>query len=100
MNIEQIKEKLHAMVPPYAKQLAPVYKLLDWKWQPPGTSPHVPSAEEIEKSLNESIERLDEKYNNCGGGGVEVFYELPNEETGEGGSYGLRFVFDVQEFFN
>jgi hypothetical protein len=95
MKLEQIKEELKKLAPDLAKKVAPVYKLLRWEWSPGETTPHIPDAPEIEKTLLDLIEGLTDEYRGCGTGGLYAYYELPDKKTGEGGEYGL--IFKIEE---
>jgi len=91
MELEQIKSELRELVPAFAQRVMPVYKLLKWEWAPGGTSAHVPDEKEIEQTLYELVDGLSEEYFGHGTGGLEVYYRMPDKETGEGGEYGLLF---------
>lgn len=91
MELEEIKRKLRKMVPAFAQRVAPVYEFLKWEWTPPPAPAHIPDAKEIEETLNSLIDGLTEKWLGSGTGGLEVYYYMPDKETGEGGEYGLLF---------
>lgn len=108
MELEKIKGELEKMVPGFAQRVAPLYQQLKWEWSPGATAPHVPSVGEIENELYSLIERLEGgaiggetvKSDRVGCGGLEVFYEQPDEEAGEAGHYGLNFCLEEQKFFD
>ena len=99
MEIEQIKTELRKLVPAFAQRVAPVYELLKWEWSPQGQVAHIPDAKEIEKTLVDLIEGLTDEYLGNGTGGLKVYYELPDKETGEGGEYGLLFTIEEIQGF-
>ena len=98
MTVEQIKAELKKMIPEFARRVAPIYQLLDWKWSPGDSKPYVPTVKTIEKAIYEAIKRLSEEICSSDTGGVEAYYELPDE--GNPGEYGLMFIFSKEEFFN
>lgn len=91
MELKQIQDELRKMVPTFAQRIAPVYNFLKWEWSPEGSVPHIPDAKEIEDTLYSLIDGLTEEYFGACTGGLEVYYEPPDKETGEGGEYGLLF---------
>ena len=93
MELSEIKIKLEDMVSGFAAKVQPIYALLKWEWSPGGTTPHVPSVGEIERTLYESINGLSEEFLECGSGGLCAYYKMPDDE--EPGSYGL--IFEVKE---
>jgi len=95
MDLHEIKDRLREMAPAFSEQVAPVYSFLKWEWSPEGSVPHIPDENEIEETLYSLIDGLTEEYALTGQGGLETYYELPDEETGEGGEYGL--VFKIEE---
>jgi len=99
MELEQIKNELRKLVPDFAERVAPVYEFLKWEWSPGGQIAHVPDAKEIEKTLLDLIEGLTDKHVGLGTGGLEVYYDLPDKETGDGGEYGLRFSIEEVHSF-
>ena len=98
MTLEEIKQKLNEMVPRFAAQVAPVYQLLKWEWSPGKSQPHIPSVGEIENALYDLIEGLSDKYHAHGTGGLEAYYEFPDEN--EPGSYGLTFEIKEEAHFD
>lgn len=99
MELEQIKSELRKLVPAFAQRVAPVYEFLKWEWSPGGQIAHIPDAEEIGKTLLDLIEGLTDEFVAHGTGGLEVYYELPDKETGEGGEYGLLFKIEKVHSF-
>ena len=97
MKIEEIKTELKKMVPEFAKKVAPVYELLGWEWSPRDTAPHIPSVDEIERTLYDLIEDLTEQFLGSGCGGLDAYYSQPNEQPGE---YGLRFILSEVGFYS
>ena len=91
MELEQIKSELRKLAPDFAQRVAPVYEFLRWEWSPGDTPAHIPNVEEIEQTLYDLVDGLTNEYFGNGTGGLEVYYEMPDKETGEGGEYGLLF---------
>ena len=100
MELKEIKEKLREMAPAFAQRIAPVYNFLKWEWSPEGSVPHIPKAKEIEETLHSLIEGLSEEYFGHGTGGLEVYYEPPDKETGGGGEYGMLFKIEEIEGYD
>ena len=98
MTLEEGKSELRKMAPKFAQKVAPLYVILNWQWSPGKTQPHVPSVDEIEKTLFELIDGLQE--GSHGAGGLEASYDSPDEEGGELGRYGLRFTIENSEAFD
>ena len=46
MNIEEIKKELCDIVPEFAKEVEPIYQLLEWEWRD-----GVPTKKDIQDSL-------------------------------------------------
>lgn len=80
IDIEKIKQWLRDKVPEFAKKVAPVYKILGWKWG--GIKDEegaVPTEQEIADVLQkEIIERVsfDEGHNIMGTGGLYAGFVL------------------------
>jgi len=98
MTLEEIKAELKEMVPEFSERVAPVYTLLEWKWSPGETMPHIPSVDEIERTLYDLIEGLTEEYLIHGTGGLEAYYNHPDEQ--EPGCYGLAFTLEHEKSFD
>ncbi|MBA7464984.1 hypothetical protein ES707_00144 [subsurface metagenome] len=97
MTIEEIKAKLNEMVPGFAARVAPVYQLLKWEWSPGKQEPHIPSGGEIEKTLYDLIERLEEGREDWSIGGLRAYYHMPDED--EPGCYGIAFELEEEVAF-
>lgn len=97
MEVKEIKEKLKAMVPSFARKVLPLYSLLGWEWSSGKTKPHIPSLGEIENTLYRLINGLTEERQSSTTGGLEAYYSWPGEY--EPGHYGLRFILEEQESF-
>jgi hypothetical protein len=94
MKLERMKTGLNKLVPEFAKEVAPVYKALNWKWYD-RDKPYIPDAKDIEehayKEIGEfSIEDYDDEQ--IDDGSVEIFYNPHADE--DYGEYGLRFVIE------
>lgn len=98
MEISQIKHELEEMVPDFAKKAVKCYFVLEWKWSPGRTSPHIPSVGEIENALYSAIEGIEEGFTTSGSGGLKAFHEPPSGE--EPGSYGLAFTLDETRHYD
>ena len=78
MNKKDVKGILYGRVGGFAERIAPVYKLLNWRW---GDSDTPPTQAEIEQTLGELIEHQNgEGYSTTGG--LEVFYDKEDSEIG------------------
>jgi len=97
MELEEIKNELRKLVPTFARRVAPVYEFLKWEWSPGDTPAHIPDVEEIEQTLYDLVNGLSEEYVGSGTGGLEVYCQMPDKDTGEGGEYGL--LFKIEEIY-
>ncbi len=84
MNKQDVKGILCGKVAGFAERVAPIYKLLDWKWC---DSDSPPTQAEIEQVLEELIESHDGGKGSCSTRGLEVFYNKEDCEIGIGFSY-------------
>lgn len=83
MNKKEVKGILYGQVGRFAEKVAPIYKLLDWRWNKEDSPP---TQAEIEQVLGELIELQDGK-GPCSTGGLEVFYDKEDCEIGIRFSY-------------
>jgi len=98
MDLAQAKIELKKMVPAFAAKVAPIYKLLDWQWEPVQAPSYIPDVAAIEACLNACIDDLDSECVTCGRGGLEAYFEP--SENGEPGYYGLHFILQDDEAFD
>jgi len=90
-GLERTREELKAMVPDFAKCVAPLYRFLKWKWgHDEDHVEYVPSEADIARKLYSLIESLTTEYDSNRSGGLEPYIE--------GGACGLRFIFDTRLF--
>ena len=78
MNKKDVKGILYGKVGEFAERVAPIYKLLDWRWY---DSDSPPTQDEIERALVELIDSFGGK-GSLSTGGLEVFYDKENCEIG------------------
>ena len=71
--LKGFKSKLKEKVPAFVKRVAPVYKVLDWKWCFRDSTERVPTECDIVARLRDLINRLTYEYKTCSGGGLYVF---------------------------
>ena len=71
MNKKDAKGILYGKVGEFAERVAPIYKLLDWKWH---DSDSPPTQAEIEQALKELIDSFSGE-GNLSTGGLEVFFD-------------------------
>ena len=84
------KEKLRKLIPDFARKVAPLYELLQWKWQPLEKGKvFIPDADEIAKILNMLLDDLREG-GNPSMGGLTVYHDK------KGGTLSMGFA--VREF--
>jgi len=83
MKIEDIKNDLKEAAPEFAKRIAPVYKLLNWKW-----GGKIPNEEEILRSTLRLIDKLEIGVTVVSSGGIEIF----NAEVDGHYEYGLQMA--------
>lgn len=89
MNKKDVKGILYGRVGGFAERVAPIYKLLDWKWHD-NDSP--PTQAEIEQALGELIDSFSgEGY--CSSGGLTVFFDKEDSEIG------IRFEYSDSVYF-
>ena len=84
MERKDVKGILYGKVGDFAEKVAPIYKLLDWRWS---DSDLPPAAAEIEQALQELIE-VQGGRGRVATGGLEVFYDEEDREIGISFSYG------------
>ena len=84
MNKKDVKGILYGMVGEFAEKVAPIYKLLNWKW---GDDDLSPAQAEIERALHELIDAQGGE-GRYATGGLEVFYNEEDREIGISFSYG------------
>ncbi len=77
MKAKNVKGILHGLVSDFAENVAPIYKLLDWRWHYEDVPP---TQGEIEQTLMELIDHFD--YDSCSTGGLEVFFNKEDSEIG------------------
>lgn len=80
METKEIRLQLKTLVPDFAKRVAPIYKQLNWEWQP-GKVRYVPTEANIAAELYRMIDDvyLEEGEGNLATGGLKVFSEPPND---------------------
>ncbi len=83
MNKKDVKGILYGKAGEFAKRVAPIYKLLDWRWCD-NDSP--PTQAEIEQTLGELIDSFSSE-GSFSTGGLEVFYIKEDSEIGIRFSY-------------
>ncbi|MBA7471047.1 hypothetical protein ES707_06340 [subsurface metagenome] len=98
MELKEIKRKLEEKVPDFARKVLPIYSLLEWKWFPGKSTPHIPSIGEIENTLYNLIERLGEGFEDISIGGLSAYYRMPDED--EAGCYGIAFELEEEVAFD
>lgn len=87
-RLERIKVNLREKVPEFAHKVKPIYDYLDWHWGG-GTSCKVPSLIDIEQSLYEKIEYVDNwifdddsvRGGSISGGGLAVTIDEDGEQA-------------------
>ena len=77
-RLDRAKADLVEMAPAFAKKVAPIYALLDWKW----TGFGVPDESAILASLLHLIDSLDESMGSIRTGGLSAWYEPDGNECG------------------
>ena len=87
MNTEEVKGIMYGKVTDFAEKVAPIYKLLDWRWG--GNAP--PDQAEIEHTLTYLIDHF--KEGSCATGGLTVFFDKEDSEIG------IRFEYNDSIFF-
>ena len=78
MNKKDVRGILYGKVGEFAERVAPIYKLLDWRW---GYNDSPPTQGEIEQALGELIESFSGE-GSCSTGGLEVFFDKEDGEIG------------------
>lgn len=94
MTLEQIKDDLREQAPMFAKEIAPVYKLLNLTW---GQDLFSPKAHEIEKVLLGLINDL--YFNDFGEANAETG-RLIVWANAHDRSYGIKFEYDYSHYVN
>ena len=82
MELVKVKTELKKLVPDFAKRVAPVYTLMDWEWSPMDKPAHIPDSKEIENTLDNLIDGLNEEDTGNSTGGLYVEYDIENGECG------------------
>ena len=78
MDTTDMKGILHGQVSEFAEKVAPIFKLLGWRWHDSDTPP---TQDEIEQTLRRLIDGLGD--NGCySTGGLSVFYIEEESEIG------------------
>jgi len=91
MELEEIKQEMKKAVPKFTARVAPVYKLLDWKWC---DQPHIPDEKEIQETLYGLIDELGKNgYFNTGTGGLIVAIDKSSKE------YTLSMSIDITGYW-
>ena len=90
MDKKYVKGILGGRISGFAERVAPIYKLLDWRWC---DSDSPPTQGEIEQCLGELIESHAGEVGVSATGGLEVFYDKEN------GEIGIRFTYCDSVFF-
>ncbi len=78
MDEKDVKGILYGKVLEFAEKVAPLYKLLDWKW---GEDDFPPTQSEIERALGELIDCFSGE-GSCSSGGLEVSFDKDASEIG------------------
>ncbi len=78
MNKKDVKGILYGRVGEFAERVAPIYRLLDWRW---GDSDSPPTQAEIEQTLGELIDSFSGE-GSLSTGGLEVFFDKEDCEIG------------------
>lgn len=89
MNKKDVKGILHGKVSGFAEEVAPFYKLLNWRW---GVSDTPPTQAEIEQTLGVLIDTLNGE-GSCATGGLEVHHDK------ESGEIGISFAYTDSTFY-
>ncbi len=77
-ELRLIQDILYSRAYNFACRIAPIYRLLDWKWALPDGDEDVPSVPEINKELEEMIKMLKRNKNGweIDSGGLVVGYKI------------------------
>lgn len=78
MNKKDMKGILYGKVTDFAQKVAPIYKVLDWRWH---DDDYPPTQAEIEQALVELIDDFSGE-GSLSTGGLEVFYDKEDSEIG------------------
>ena len=84
MNEKDVKGILYGKVGDFAEKVAPIYKLLNWRWHDEDIPP---TQGEIEQVLKGLIDAQGGE-GRLATGGLEVFYDKENSEIGISFTYG------------
>lgn len=88
MKLATVRHIIKSMADDFAKQHAPIYAALNWKWHREHTVPGVPTAEEIENEICRLADSLTEPgYYSTGG--IKVFWESGDTDAP---CVGIEFV--------
>lgn len=68
-RLETIKQRLIGAAPAFSRRIAPIYKLLEWRWM---GNEHVPNADEIEQELVRIINQFIIGTSDISTGGLRV----------------------------
>jgi len=78
MNKTDVKGILYGKVTEFAERIAPIYKLLDWRWHDDDSPP---TQAEVEQALMRLIDSFS-GVGSCSTGGLEVFFNKEDSEIG------------------
>lgn len=93
-ELQKIKEELIKLVPKFAYDIAPIYRLLLWRWYINGDNYIVPLEANIVAKCYRMINELSEEISEIFTGGIKIGYENNDDRQTE---LIMEFVYSVGE---